>query len=99
MITLGAALRRLRQAAQMTQKELSARLEIDATYLSHLEADRKEPSVQLLKRIASELVVPPGLLIAIMLWADLPEGQRKLYNSIIEKLLAIAAGSEAQAPE
>jgi transcriptional regulator with XRE-family HTH domain len=90
MITLGNAIRRLRQAAGLTQKDLAERLEVDKTYVSHLEADRKEPSIQLLRGLASVLEVPPGLLLAVSLWTDLPAEQKQIYQPIIDRLIEIA---------
>ena len=90
-MTLGDAIRRLRQAAGLTQKDLAELLDVDKTYVSHLEADRKEPSIQLLRGLASVLEVPPGLLLAISLWADLPVEQKEIYQPIIDRLLEIAA--------
>ena len=90
-VSLGSALKRLRQAAGLTQRELSDRLGVKPTYISHLEADRKEPSVSLLRRFASHLEVPPGLLLAIAIWADLPEPERVRYEPILKHLVELSA--------
>lgn len=95
-LTLGSALKRLRQAAGMTQRELSQRLDVDSTYLSHLEADRKEPSVSLLKNVAAVLEVPVGLLLATAMWVDLPEDARVQFEPIIRKLLDVTANDEGE---
>jgi transcriptional regulator with XRE-family HTH domain len=93
---IGGAIKRLRRAAGLTQRELARRLEVDATYLSHLEADRREPSLQLLRKLASQLNVPPGLLIAILMAAELPEEHRATYSSVINNLLSLAIVTQEQ---
>jgi transcriptional regulator with XRE-family HTH domain len=90
MLTLGQAIRRLRDAGGLTQRQLAGLLETDATYLSHIEADRKEPSLTLLRSLAEELDVPPGVLLAFALFADLPEGQQERYRPIMNRMLSLA---------
>jgi transcriptional regulator with XRE-family HTH domain len=48
----------------LKQRELADRLPVTATYLSHLENDRVEPSIKLLKKIADELNTP----IEVLFW-------------------------------
>lgn len=93
MLTLGSAIRQLRGAAGLTQKELAERLGISPTYVSHLEAGRKEPSVQLLRDLAKSLDVPFGFLLAIVLWVDLPPAERAAYQPLMEGLLNVAAAA------
>lgn len=58
--------------------------------MSHLEADRKEPSLDLIRRMAEVLKVPPGFLLATALWMDLPTAERETYGPILEALLGMA---------
>jgi transcriptional regulator with XRE-family HTH domain len=91
-MSLGGMIKRLRSAAGLSQKEFAEKLEIDRTYLSHLEADRREPSVQLLRKMASTLSLPVGLFLALALWTDLPEGEEvDQYRGLVEKLIELAA--------
>jgi len=99
MLTLGQAIRRLRGAGGLTQRELAKLLETDATYLSHIEADRKEPSLALLRSLAEELEVPPGVLLAYALFADLPQGEQDRYQPIMDRLLEIAALAQHTFPQ
>jgi transcriptional regulator with XRE-family HTH domain len=92
--SLGSTIKRLRSIAGLSQREFSQKLQIDPTYLSHLEADRREPSLQLLRRIATELAIPPGVLIALALWAELPENQQEQYRQVVEQLLELAASTQ-----
>ena len=41
-----------RRTAKMTQKELAAKVGATITHISHIENDRAEPSLALLKKIA-----------------------------------------------
>jgi transcriptional regulator with XRE-family HTH domain len=89
--SLGQLVRRLRMSAGLSQRKLAEQLQIDPTYLSHVEADRREPSLQLLRRIATELNSPPGLLLALALWTELPGGEQESYRPLIERMVEIAA--------
>ena len=71
MIRFGKTIRKLRAEHGLKQRELAARLSVTPTYLSHLEHDRVEPSIRLLKQIAKELITP----VEVFFWdsVDLPE--------------------------
>jgi transcriptional regulator with XRE-family HTH domain len=97
-MTLGKAIKRLRRAAGLTQRDLATKLQVNSTYISHLEADRRDPSIALLRKLGSTLNVPPGLLIGITLWSELPEPQRSIYEGIIERLLELGLRSQLALP-
>lgn len=48
---LGLELRTAREAAGLTQEELAHRAQVDRTYISMLENDRKSPTVDMLLRL------------------------------------------------
>jgi transcriptional regulator with XRE-family HTH domain len=52
---IGASIRRLRVARDLTQEELSDQVGIHYTFLGHIERGNKLPSLPTLKRIASAL--------------------------------------------
>jgi len=55
--------RRLRQQKGLTQEELAGRARIDLTYLGGIERERRNPSLEVMGRIAAALSVPlPKLL-------------------------------------
>lgn len=87
----GRLFKRLRQASGLSQKDLAARVSIDPSYLSHLEAGRREPSIQLVRSLADELKVPAGLLLALLIWSDLPPEQKSTYQSAVENLIELAS--------
>lgn len=97
-LDLGDTIKRLRLASGFSQKELATRLEIDPSYLSHIEAGRREPSMQLVRRLADALSVPPGLLLAVVVWTEMPEEQRATYEGILQKLVELARVSQLKLP-
>ena len=56
---LSRVLKQLREANNMTQVELAKRASVTQTYIAKLEAgDKKNPSLEVLKRLARALGVP-----------------------------------------
>ncbi len=60
---LGLAIKYYRLRAGLKQKDLASRVGISAALLSLVEADRRQPTVKLLERIADELGLPVPLLL------------------------------------
>jgi transcriptional regulator with XRE-family HTH domain len=63
LAALGALLRAQRTAADLTLRDLSERTKVSNAYLSQLERGLHEPSLSVLRAIASALGVPLGLLL------------------------------------
>ena len=61
---LGDELRKARDAAEMTQEQLSFDAQIDRTYISQLENNKKSPTVDVLFRICKALGVSASEVIA-----------------------------------
>jgi transcriptional regulator with XRE-family HTH domain len=61
---LGEQLRKARLKAGLTQEALSFRAEIDRTYISQLEHDKKSPTVDVLFRLCDALGVKASRLLA-----------------------------------
>lgn len=55
---LNEALRLIRVFHDVSQKDMAARLQIGAPYLSEIEAGKKEPTLQLLRKYAEEFKMP-----------------------------------------
>jgi transcriptional regulator with XRE-family HTH domain len=68
---LGMALKVIRTASGIKQKDIAAKLGVTPNYISLLEGGRREPSISFLKKLAKILKVPIGLLL---LW-DEAEGK------------------------
>jgi transcriptional regulator with XRE-family HTH domain len=75
---LGALLRAQRVSAQLSLRELSARTNISNAYLSELERGLHEPSLRVLRSIASALGIPLGPMLASAgVLEDGEEGERR----------------------
>lgn len=61
---LGLELRNAREAAGLTQEELAHRAEVDRTYISMLENDRKSPTVDMLFRLCDALDASPSAILS-----------------------------------
>lgn len=73
-MNLGRALRLMRTASGMKQKEIADRLGVTANYISLLENGKREPSVAFLKGLAKILGIPVGLFF---LWDEAEVGASK----------------------
>lgn len=62
--SLGALLRAQRMAAQLSLRELAARADVSNAYLSELERGLHEPSLRVLRSVASALGTPLGSILA-----------------------------------
>lgn len=63
-MSLGGELRRARDAAELTQEEVSVAAGIDRAYLSQLENDHKSPTVDTLFRLCGALGTPASEILA-----------------------------------
>lgn len=61
---LGEEIQKARKAAEMTQEKLAYRADIDRTYLSQLENNRKSPTVDVLFRLCDAMGLSASKLIA-----------------------------------
>ncbi len=61
---LGIELKKARTQAGMTQEELAYKADVDRTYISMLENDRKSPTVDMLMRICKPLGITASQLLA-----------------------------------
>ncbi len=60
---IGKNIKILRVSAGLKQKELASNVDVSPSYLSLIEAGKKEPSLSLLKKISDILNVPVGYLL------------------------------------
>ena len=61
---LGTELRNARNTAKLTQEELSFAAQLDRTYISQLENDKKSPTLDVLFRLCDALGVSAAELIS-----------------------------------
>lgn len=74
---LGDELRKAREEADLTQEELSFAAEIDRSYISLLENNKKFPTVDLLFRISDALKITPSSLLARVEATRKPKSKKK----------------------
>lgn len=61
-MTLGNAIKLIRTARNLTQREIAKKLKVSANYLSLIESDKRDPSLAFLNRLAGALEVPIAML-------------------------------------
>src|SRR5436305_9732889 len=78
--TFGAALRRFRQAAGLSQRELATQVGLDFTYISKLENDRlPPPAADTIVALCKVLHIEPEELLALV--GKLPTGIQKAVST------------------
>jgi transcriptional regulator with XRE-family HTH domain len=60
-VKLGTAIKLIRTSSGLKQKDIATKLGVTPNYISLVESGNREPSVSLLKKMASILDVPVGL--------------------------------------
>ena len=60
---IGKGIRLARAASKITLRDLAARTGISTSHLSLIEANKRDPSLDLLAKIANGLNVPPTILV------------------------------------
>lgn len=88
MTRLGTTLKHLRIASHIKQKAMAERLGISPAYLSMIENDQREPSIEIIEKYAEILDVPVTLLTlhAENHFQDLNREQLKLFEQIRQLL-------------
>ncbi len=61
---LGDELKKVREAANLTQEQLAFKASVDRTYVSQLENNKKSPTVDMLLRICQAIGVSAAEVIA-----------------------------------
>lgn len=88
MNELGAALRSLRVFHDLSQTDAAVKLEISKSYLSEVEAGKKEPTLALLSRYAEVFSVP---LSSVLFFAEQmgKSGSNTVASGIAPKVLRL----------
>jgi transcriptional regulator with XRE-family HTH domain len=86
---LGRALKVIRTASGIKQKDIAAELGVTPNYISLVEAGKREPSISFLKKFAGTLKVPTGLLL---LW---DEAESKPFTKDMKLVRGLLAQLEA----
>jgi transcriptional regulator with XRE-family HTH domain len=97
LVALGELLRAQRIAAELTLRELAERTHVSNAYLSELERGRHEPSLSVLRAIASALGTPLGSMLARA--GILEEGDEERPAGLGETEAAILRDPELSEPQ
>ena len=66
-VTIGKAIKIIREAKGKSLGVLANQAKVSVPYLSLVEADKRNPSIDVIQRIAKTLEVPPDVLVLIVL--------------------------------
>lgn len=87
-MTLGNAIKLIRTARNITQRQIAKQLDVSANYLSLIESDRRDPSLAFLNRLAGALKVPVAMLFVFQ-GEPIPEVPSSDLNQLRKMLLKI----------
>lgn len=84
---IGATIKKLRKEKKITQIDLAGQCGISQTYLSQLENDERNPTVDVLERISNVLEIPYPVLSFLSITIDsVPEEKKEIYKRM-EKVM------------
>lgn len=97
-MTIGKAIRSLRNARDLTQRELAAKMQVDASYVSFLEKDKRDPTFSTLRSVAAALDAPLYLLVLLATKDEPATGtgaqiKRELGGQLFDLFLAVDSKS------
>jgi transcriptional regulator with XRE-family HTH domain len=91
-MSIGKNVKLFRINAGLKQKQLATTLDIEVSYLSAIENDKKEPSLSLLRRISNQLNVP----ISIFFWNDsVTDGEASPPDDLKQLIFELAKKTSA----
>jgi transcriptional regulator with XRE-family HTH domain len=71
-VTLGNAIKVVRTATGMKQRDVAAKVGVTANYMSLVEGGKREPSIAFLNRLAKVLGTPVGIFF---LWQEMGDNE------------------------
>ncbi|MBP9824735.1 MAG: helix-turn-helix transcriptional regulator [Thermoanaerobaculia bacterium] len=89
-LDFGSALKIARTARSMSQQELAEKSNVDRSYVSLLETNKRSPSTGLLETFSRVLEVPPFLLVLLASRSDSSQKGHIALDSVAKSLLALA---------
>lgn len=83
----GATIKKMRKEKKITQIDFAKQCGISQTYLSQLENDERNPTVDVLERISNVLEIPYPVLSFLSITIDnVPEEKKEVYKRM-EKVM------------
>ena len=89
-MTLGNAIKVVRTATGMKQRDVAAKVGVTANYMSLVEGGKREPSIAFLNRLAKALGIPVGIFF---LWQEM--GDNETNSKRIDKIRDLLTRLEA----
>ena|SRR5437016_10643735 len=93
----GRAIRIVRTARGLSQAQLADRLSVGTSHVSLLEAEKRQPSVQVLDEVSTTLNVPPHLLTLLaseLADIDNPESAEEISRLAHALLRVLVSGGD-----
>ena len=84
---VGQNIKLFRNARSITQETLAEMVNVSGSYIGYLERGKKSPSLDLLAKIADELLVDPAVLLT---------SNDELKNKELKKLIGILSDKETE---
>lgn len=97
MLTTGQLIKIARIEKKLSQENISEKLSISKNYISLVENDKKDPSLNFLREVSKLLEIP--LILLIWEKIDIPKGkteEERKISSQLEKMLETAQNLFAQ---
>lgn len=86
-MNLGKSIHTLRKRKNLSQDEFSNLIDIDQSYLSLIENNRKKPSIKLLEKISERTDIPlPVIMFFSLSESDVKKEKRELFNMMFPKI-------------
>lgn len=86
-MNLGKSIHTLRKRKNLSQDEFSNLVDIDQSYLSLIENNRKKPSIKLLEKISERTDIPlPVIMFFSLSESDVKKEKRELFNMMFPKI-------------
>jgi transcriptional regulator with XRE-family HTH domain len=88
-MTVGECVRTLRVASGLSQRELARRATISSAMLSLVEADKREPTISMLRRIAHALDVPSSVVFSVALASETKSKIARDTDELVMKIFQL----------
>lgn len=84
---LGSTIKKLRLQKDIKQKDLAEKCHMTQAYLSRIESNQKEPTINALKTIAKQLEIPlPVLFFHALTAEDIEPKKREAFQMILPSI-------------
>jgi len=90
-MNIGVAIKTIRKRLDFTQSQLAAACRISQATLSQIEAGKKRPNEQTIKRICARLEIPEAIIYIIaMEERDIPVNKKDVYRLVFPSIMSLS---------